>query len=175
MKKLSVFSILLLTVVSGFADDPQRDIPEATSLSQTLLDSLCGCWQKSTLTRGQVCRQSIRIRPVLGGTAICIESVLSKYNDITLNVNLVARPLAGTLWSCLWMDSSGHLQPVSMTLHGPTIYVVAEFPESTQRFYITHKKDGSLFVSLKREIEQISTFLYHNTMNPCPVEEPVGE
>jgi hypothetical protein len=171
MKKLSVFSILLLMVVSSFAADPQRDIPEAAPLSQMLLDSLCGCWQKSTLTRGQVCRQIVRIHPVLGRTAIHIESILSKYNDITLNVNLVARPLAGTLWSCLWMDSSGHLQPVSMTLHGRTFYIAAEFPESTQRFYISRKKDGTLFVALKREIEDISTFLYHNTMDPCPEEE----
>jgi len=163
--------MILLTMVSGFAADPQREIPEATQLSQTLLDSLCGCWQKSTLTHGQVCRQSVRICPVLGGTAIRIESILSKYNDITLNVNLVARPLAGSLWSCLWMDSSGHLQPVSMTRHGPTFYIAAEFPESTQHFYLTRMKDGSLFVALKREIEEISTFLYHNTMDPCPEEK----
>ena len=84
--------LLLLLAIRLPAATLDGQFNNAPQLPDSLIQEVCGCWQKTLFMEGRVRELSVKINTTLGNRAIKINIVLSEYNNNMLFVKLVAFP-----------------------------------------------------------------------------------
>lgn len=165
MRHIRLLLFLVVGANAAVSDNPFKSSPQ---LPDSLVQEVCGCWEKTLFMDGKVRELSVEISTALANRAIEINITLSEYNDNILFVKLISYPISSDdSWSSLWMDSAGNLQPSHIEFKKMIIYAMAELPETTERIYIFRQMDETLRLVVRTERDGIGTFTVKERLGPC--------